>query len=359
MSHSASPERRQDILTRREVIVAANRSDRPIHVAKPAMRPTDLYDPFLEGNESDTPQESLALRRAGSQPNQPGWLLRVVPNRYPAVTRAAIDSTESSARGAARPAIGIHEVVIECPDRRTRLADLSVVEVARILTAWQLRHNTLVQLSGIKAINIFRNEGAMAGASLPHCHSQIVASHFQNQAAGLRADIEEKLQEHFGGSSLYQKWLERELKDDVRIVNADDSLVICCPFASRVAWQVRFGPRLTDEQLASGFGNLTEGELIKLAARLLSVVKTLRDIHGEVAFNLVLYVPPVDLATQSSWMLDLMPRTSHFAGFELLTDIDIITTAPEEAARRFRANVEWTDIPQTSDFLCPAGYDWL
>ena len=259
-----------------------------------------------------------------------------------------------------KPANGVHEVVIECPDSRTSLAEFSVTEVARVLTAWQLRYRTLTELPEIKAINIFRNEGAMAGASLAHCHSQIIASCFKNRVAEMRALTEEDFEKLHMPRPPFQLWLEQEISDGNRILNTDEGLVVCCPFASRVAWHVRFCPIVAEQASLHDFGTLSSGPVGQLAARVLSVVRALRTIPGEVAFNLLLTVPPVGRPGQFPWMLDLMPRTSHFAGFEILSGMDIITTAPEDAAARLRDVVQWQSRSQSDDeeALCPANYEW-
>lgn len=355
MNDRPPTELRRDPLTGRKVIVAVQRSERPHYVGNSTMPADDRYDPFAEGNEHDTPAESLSLRRADSERDQPGWLLRVVPNRYPAVTPPTIGGCQRpviDSEFPAQEAFGIHEVVIECPDSRTRLADLSVVEVTRVLVAWQTRLKAFSERPGISTVHIFRNEGAMAGASLPHCHSQILATQW--------LDSEDRQASHDKRRDVFHGWLKQELTAGERIVKTSEQLVVVCPFASRVAWQVRFFPNICGGQVAVPFGKLSLSELQSLAAELLSVAISLRNLRGEVSFNLALKLPPVAIPDAYPWFLDLMPRTGQFAGFELLaTTTDIVTTAPETAAASYRGALESVRRDVTDETLWPPGYRWV
>ena len=352
MSQRPSTELRQDMLTGRSVIVAAHRSERPQHSAVHNAVAHEQYDPFLEGNEKDTPAESLALRQVDSQADQPGWLLRVVPNRYPAVTQTGHSENQQASEGfPSSAACGFHEVVIECPDRRTRLADLSVVEVTRILTAWQVRFNVLSAEPDVDTVNIFRNEGALAGASLPHCHSQILATQRVPSAIPHPHNV--------GTASRYSQWMKQELTSRDRIITEDQQLVVVCPFASRVAWQVRICPNVCSGQPPIPFGEVSVSSLQTVAAKLLSVVTALQRLLGELSYNLLLRLPPTAEPNAFPWLLDVVPRTGQFAGFELLTDTDIITTAPETAATQLRDVVEWTKADGNEESLWPPDYQWV
>jgi UDPglucose--hexose-1-phosphate uridylyltransferase len=177
---STGPQFRTDVLTGQQIIVAPQRSRRPsARLSDPPLNP--LLDPFAEGREHETPDERFSVRTGDSVPNGPGWLVRVVPNRYPAVLSASEQRTASCVVSdqslfPGRPACGEHDVVIECPDSRTRMVELSVAEIRQTLVAWQTRMRQLMQSSSICSVAVFRNEGFSAGASLAHCHSQILAT---------------------------------------------------------------------------------------------------------------------------------------------------------------------------------------
>ena len=358
--------RRIDVLTGRQVIVASWRGNRPINVFEPPAA-SSAYDPFQEGNEHDTPQERLALRRIGSRGNSAGWLLRVVPNRYPAIDELTPGSPRSRCQVtgedvltqlpqsfAQAAAVGVHDVVIECCDSRNRLSQLSHMEVTRVLYAWQQRLVLLLQMPAIRSVSIFRNEGFSAGASLPHCHSQILATDF------LTPLLEARIQAACGhdsrvSSSLFEAWLHDEIAGGERILLETSDFVVLCPFASRSPWQVRICPRVA---AVYDFHSLDSLHLAVIASLLLSTIQALERFAGLVAYNLNLVLPPADGACDFPWMLDVIPRPNRFAGFELMSDVDILTVAPETAAEQYRKSAEWTIHSIDQNGLCPDGFAW-
>ena len=358
--------RRTDILTGRQVIIAPGRATRPIQSARSVAADTAMYDPFLEGHEHDTPAERLALRRETSNRNGAGWLLRVVPNRYPAVTEGTASRFDSETQALPpdlfeTAATGIHDVVIECPDDRSRLVELSVVEVARLLLAWQKRLQQLSGTAGVRAVSVFRNEGTGAGASLPHCHSQILATDLLNQQLSQRVAVVETHRQSCrqNGPCPYQQWLQAELSAQSRVVAIDDELAVICPFASRVTRHVRLCPIAEHCFVATPFQETSETVIRLLAAKLLSVVRGMHAIRESGSFNLNLIMPPTEHPRLFPWMLDVLPRTSQFAGFELLTDVDMLSIAPKTAAEELIHQINWLAGPDHSELLWPADYVWL
>lgn len=356
---------RRDILTGRQVIIAAAREQRPTplqtgHTPAPAVIAA-ADDPFLEGQEAHTPDERLALRHTDTLPNTPGWLVRVVPNRYPAVIQA--DDATTSTRPETSPhaeLYGQHDVVVECPDDRTQLQQLSIVQITRVLLAWQKRLLQLQSDGRFPYVRIFRNQGAMAGASLPHCHSQIVATSLPDESASMplwRAPLTEN-----GENPVFLQWKQAELAAETRLLEASAEWFIVCPFASRFSWQTRLCPGAkTPDQ----FTRLTIPQLTQLAERLKSVCLALTHLAGEVSFNLTLTLPDANRPDAFPWMLDVLPRPGRIAGFELMTGVNIVTVAPESAAAQFRQtmNREPADLLQDggqSDAspVTPAGYHW-
>lgn len=355
------PEIRTDVLTGRRVIVAASRSGRP----NGSLREPELVcsdDPFAEGAEQQTPGEWLSLRDRNSVRNRPGWLVRVVPNRFPAAQsvsqpkgspkspghpeeqtdgiRVAVPSQKllaasSVVEGEMLPrttAEGVHDVVIECPDGRSRLVDLSVAEITTVLRAWQRRLQQLKRSTHICHAAIFRNEGFSAGASLPHCHSQILGFHFDAPLINERVSLAEQ---HFQrtGASLTEDWLKAEIHDGRRILHSEGPLTVLCPFASRTSWQTRIVPSAA---LPTQFDMVEDSDIRDVAKLLSMVLQTTEACVGRFSFNLALHLAPLRTTTTLRWMLDICPRTSRSAGWELLTDIDIISTPPEHSAARLR-----------------------
>ncbi|MEO1982772.1 MAG: DUF4921 family protein [Fuerstiella sp.] len=347
---------RTDVLTGRQIIVAENRSARPVTLTQSSAAPPAADDPFLEGRETLTPGETLALRAADSKPNEPGWLLRVVPNEYPAAEFSVSDVSERHETSEVFPSQsvrGIHEVVVECPDYRSRLADLSVGEVARILYAWQLRVRTLAALPWIKAISVFRNEGMGAGASLPHCHSQILATDFIGGRIARQTDRAQQSRQKTG-RCVVEEWLSEELAANQRVLRRDRHFAAICPFASRVPWQVRFVPLAVNQ-----FEQMSAEQILSLAAQLHSVATAVHAVANNVNHNVILTLPPTATPDAFQWHVDLLPRPNRMAGFEFGTDVDILAVSPETAVAQLRERLPPVVTPCDADALCPDGYRWV
>ena len=357
---------RQDILTGRQVIIAAARDQRPVPLqdeitsaAEQNSADIAAHDPFLEGQETHTPHERLALRQTNTRANTPGWLVRVVPNRYPAVDQGTRDSDAPHSHDAGS-LIGQHDVVVECADFLTQLQQLSITQLTRVLLAWQLRVLQLHADGRFPHIRIFRNQGVMAGASLPHSHSQIVATALADETAGMplwRAPLTDS-----GENSLFLQWKNAELQAETRLLEASARWLIVCPFASRFSWHTRLCP---GPETPSRFEQLSVSELSDLAARLKSICVALPKLAGPVDFNLTLTLPSLGSGSTFPWMLDILPRPGRIAGFELMTGVHIVTVTPETAAARFRERIVWEQMADPRDGLSsvdecvtPAGYHW-
>ena len=82
------------------------------------------FCPFCYGNESKTPPEILAYGRTGGGPNTPGWNVRVVPNKYPALGIEGDLNREGEGMFDRMNGVGAHEIIIETPDHLATLATL-------------------------------------------------------------------------------------------------------------------------------------------------------------------------------------------------------------------------------------------
>src|ERR1700677_3408893 len=134
------PELRKDPIVGRWVIVSEARSDRPNDFEHlPTKRP-DTFCPFCEGHEDSSPPEITACRAAGTQPGKPGWRVRVVPNKYPALGGESL-STAGEALCERLPGWGVHEVIVESPQHTTSTSELTEQQLAEVL--WVSRERLL------------------------------------------------------------------------------------------------------------------------------------------------------------------------------------------------------------------------
>jgi UDPglucose--hexose-1-phosphate uridylyltransferase len=329
------PELRIDPVSGLRAIVAGERGDRPgawlRHGERPPIDPEK--DPFLEGHEDRTPPEVYALRPGGGEPDGPGWLVRVVPNLYPALTPDGGDPGEdpmASGRGevdlfAARPASGAHEVVINAPDPVSSLRQLDPEQVARAMGVWRERIRAHPEAA---YAHLIVNEGAQAGASIPHTHAQLYALPFVPAAVARERERFTAYWERTQGRNLLEDVVQEEVRRRERLVVLDSEAVAFCPFAARGPFHVQIVPRRPIARFEDD-GPLGAALLHDVLARIETAV-------GE--------LPPLNMWVRTAprgadhfcWRIDVLPRLAQLAGLEVGTGIHLVVVTPESAAQRLR-----------------------
>jgi UDPglucose--hexose-1-phosphate uridylyltransferase len=330
------PELRIDPLSGLRAIIAGERAARPGAFSskieeRPPIDPAN--DPFAEGNEDRTPPEVWALRPDGGPPNSPGWKVRVVPNLYPALAPGEPDSLEDpmrSGRGmpelfVSRPAVGAHEVIVNSPKPVSGLVDLAPEELEVAMDAWRTR---MAHHASAAYAHLIVNEGAQAGASLPHTHSQLYALPF---VPALVARERERFTAYFErtqGRNLLGDVLQEEVRLRERIVAIDSEAVVICPFASRMPFEMMLIPR-TPRARFQDDGPLGAKLLHEALARLQSA------LGGLPPLNMWVRTAPSG-AGEFCWHLDVLPRLAQLAGLEMGTGVSLNIVPPEQAAATLR-----------------------
>jgi UDPglucose--hexose-1-phosphate uridylyltransferase len=329
------PELRIDPLSGLRVIVAGEREDRPgAWLQREGRPPIDPEkDPFLERHEDQTPPEVYALRPGGGEPNGPGWLVRVVPNLYPALSPDGADPGPdplAAGRGevdlfASRPATGAHEVVINAPNPVTSLLELEPQQVERAMGVWRERMRAHPEAA---YTHVIVNEGAEAGASVPHTHAQLYALPFVPAAVARERERFTAYWERTQGRNLLEDLLQEEVRRRERLVAVDDEAVAICPFAARVPFHVQIVPRNPAARFEDD-GPLGAALLHDVLGRLAAVV------GGLPPLNLWVRTAPRG-AERFCWRIDVLPRLAQLAGLEVGTGIHLVVVPPERAAERLR-----------------------
>jgi len=330
------PELRIDPLSGLRVIVAGERGNRPgafIDAAAGTVVDPET-DPFLEGHEDRTPAEIDALRPDGGEPNSPGWVVRVVPNKFPALGEGdgALEDPLGEGRGqpelfAARPASGAHEVVVNGPEPVGSLLDLGPDGLADAMGVWRKR---IRAHSGAGYVHVIVNEGQAAGASLPHTHAQVYALPLVPAAVARERERFTAYRDRTQGRNLLGDVIQEEVKRRERLVAVDDEGVAICPFASHSPFHVQIAPRTPVPRFED------DGPLC--AALLHDVLRRLAaELGGIPPLNLWVRTAPRD-APVFCWRIDVLPRLAHPAGLEMGAGIQLCVLAPEHAAERLRAH---------------------
>ncbi len=330
-------ELRQDIATKRWVIVSKERAKRPHQFLKQMVvqeEPDHRDDcPFCEGNEGQTPPEVYALRN-GSDPNQPGWKVRVVPNKFAALSTSAKWEVKHPEIFTTINGYGSHEVIIETPQHNQTLATLPQEHVQLVLQALLQRMRTLAQDNRIAFVQVFRNHGAAAGTSLVHPHSQLIATPIV--PTNIREEIEEARRFYDDRvMCVYCYMLEKELEREERIVLTTDHYVVLAPFASRFPFELMILPR---RHSASFVAEARAEDVTFLADVLRRTLLLLYRAANNPDYNAVLHTAPLRDSCMDyyHWHIEIVPRLTTPAGFELGSGIYITTAIPEETADYLR-----------------------
>ncbi len=342
-------ELRKDIISGRWVIIAAERSKRPDDfrpvVQTPAVEAKG-FCPFCPGNETRTPPEVYAVRTRGSRRNGPGWLIRVVPNKFPALQRGGSPVQHNDGGGLFpwMEGVGVHEVVIEGPDHGKELPDLSLSHLEQLLETYRQRLKKIEAEFQYQYVHIFKNKGKEAGASLSHPHSQIVATPI----------IPKKINEEIKGSyQLYRqlgecvfcRLIEEERKRGERLILENKHFCVLMPFAPRFPFEMKIYPR----RHSPWFSDLTRDEIKYLARALKTILSRLRHVLSDPPYNFYIHQGPnphltpsgenkgeINLTASFHWQFEIIPVLTRAAGFEWGTGFYINPVSPEDAANFMR-----------------------
>lgn len=330
---------RQDRTTGAWVLVAPERGRRPGQrqrrdiAAAPAFEPDC---PFCPGNERQLP----GIIEETASDEAPGWRVRVVPNKYPALTPQADMQASTGGAGSVRAGHGFHEVIIETARHDADPATLSESDLRAVIRAYQRRYVELAARPGIEAVLVFRNHGRGAGASLPHPHAQVVATGMMPPqlavaAAWARAQYAET------SRCPTCEALEFEQNDGRRIVETGERHLLMVPFAAASPFEQWLLPR----RHQASFAQADDGELAEFGRLLRRALYRLKSRLGDPPYNFVIESGTVGGADAHClhWRLRLVPDMVRPGGFELGAGLPINPSRPEDDAQSLRGAAAMSD----------------
>jgi UDPglucose--hexose-1-phosphate uridylyltransferase len=210
---------------------------------------------------------------------------------------------------------------------------LGLKRLEEICTVYWKRYRALEDDRRFKLIIIFRNHGASAGTSLKHPHSQVIA--LPLVPANIRHLLEEAMRYYDDhGSCVFCDMAREELKAKRRIILTNEAFVVFHPFASQAPFETWMVPRKHN----ACFGSISRREIKLLASALKRVLKDLHHKLGDPDYNLIIRTAPIKDAWEDyyHWYVQILPRLSIPAGFELGSGVYINTALPEKTAEFMR-----------------------
>ncbi|MGC4001234.1 MAG: galactose-1-phosphate uridylyltransferase [Anaeromyxobacter sp.] len=328
------PELRRDPIVGRWVIIATERARRPNELAQEAPPFPRGLCPFCPGHEDKTPGEVYVWGRHGHSPaNGQGWKVRVIPNRFPALKIEGELDRQAEGIYDRMNGIGAHEVIIETPDHQKTTKDLTPAELTEVLLACKSRILDLRNDQRFRYVLLFKNHGAMAGASLEHSHSQLIALPVVPRQ--VVSELEGSKRHHdLKERCIYCDIVGQERKDRSRLVYENDDFVVLAPWAPRSPFETWIVPRRHE----SNYEAEPRERLAQCAQALGTTLRRLAAALGNPHYNFMLHSNPLRDASSPSyhWHIEVMPALTQLAGFEWGSGFHINPVPPEEAAEFLR-----------------------
>jgi UDPglucose--hexose-1-phosphate uridylyltransferase len=334
---------RKDPVSNGWVIIAEERGARPSDFAGEAPPPRKGGScPFCGGNEAKTPPEIFAFRKDGSLPNTPGWSVRTISNKYAALHIEGELDRRGEGIYDLMTGVGAHEVIVETPQHDAHMGYYSRDKMEDVLLMYIQRYQDLFKDKRFRYIQIFRNYGQGAGASLEHPHSQLIALPITPRW------VKEELHCALNYYRLKERCLfcdivNQETRDRQRVVFENDSFVTIEPFASKFPFETWLFPKEHNHD----FSLTTERQIADLAQALQRTLYAIAKCLNDPPLNYIIHSAPhlsefdlpvsdITVDMDYHWHIEIFPRVTRMAGFEWGTGFYINPMTPESAAEELR-----------------------
>ena len=321
-------ELRQDLVTGDWVVVSKIRARRPDEFAKKEKEEVE-DDPsnclFCNPEESGQKKDVLIYNTSDND-----WSLRVFPNKFPAFSQPAGGKIRHKEEGPYfwMDSVGYHELIVT-RDHYNHIGKMDPLAVAEILDAFQSRYIDLMNKKSVNYIDILHNHGKLAGASIAHPHSQLMAVPVISPYVKSELDGAENYYRQ-NKKCVYCAIIEWESEQKRRVVLEDDDFMVFCPFSSRANFEMWLIPK----KHRPYFERIKQTEKISAGAMLHEAIKKLSEKLNNPDFNFYIHTSPCDGQDYPHfhWHIEILPKTNIWAGFEISTGVEIITISPEDAA---------------------------
>ena len=315
------PELRKDPIVGRWVIISTDRAKRPTDFARESVKMKGGFCPFCYGNEAKTPPEIQAYRpnQNGGQPQRdtPGWTVRVVPNKFPALGIEGNLDRQAEGLFDKMNGVGAHEVIVENNEHNATLASMTPKNIEDVLWTFRDRILDLKKDRRLKYILIFKNYGEGAGATLEHTHSQLIALPV----------VPIYVAEEIEGAKQYYIYKERcvfcdiarqEIEAGIRVVAENDDFLTIAPYAPRFPFETWILPK----QHESAFENSSSRMFQNLAKAIRTLLNKANRVLDDPPYNLVIHSSPTQDSSNDHyhWHIEFVPKLTKVGGFEWARD---------------------------------------
>ncbi|XP_062167702.1 ADP-glucose phosphorylase [Alnus glutinosa] len=331
-----SPELRKDSVTKRWVIFSPARAKRPsdFKAKSPTTQSKQQQEcPFCLGHEHECAPEIFRVPSSSG----PAWKIRVIENLYPALSRTLdgpfAQNHNPNASGSGDQVLGgfgFHDVVIENPVHSVQLSDQSPQELGEVLLVYKKRIQQLATYDSIKYVQVFKNHGVSAGASMSHSHSQILALPVVPPTVSARLDSAKEFFHETGKCSICEVRVEGLLIDE------SSHFISVVPFAASFPFEIWIIPR----HHSSHFHELDGAKAVDLGSLLKLMLRKMSFQLNDPPFNFMIHTSPLQVPDSQlpyiHWFLQIVPQLAGVGGFEIGSGCYINPVFPEDAAKVLR-----------------------
>ena len=331
------PELRKDPIIDNWVIISTERGRKPLNYKIKTEEKKKDNCVFCEGNEDKTPPEIFAFREENTLKNCPGWKVRVVPNKYPALNREGEISLKKIGILEKIDGLGVHEVIIETPYHYKDFNSLSIDNVILILKTYRQRYLDLFKDGRIKYILIFKNYGVDGGASLEHSHSQLIGTPIIPQRIKEELKGAQKFFNH-KKRCIFCDYIKLEIQSKDRLIKETEKYIVISPFAARFPFEIWILPKYH----STYYEEINDDEILDLSNIMKEILLKIKNKLNNPPYNFIIHTAPskdffkkegIDLNKKYHWHIEIIPRLTKIAGFEWGTGFYINPISPEEAAK--------------------------
>lgn len=326
---------RKDAVTKQWVIMSSARSAKPTDYVSKYIEVSDsaLSCPFCKGHEDKTPDSFETVYDKNGN-----WRVRIVPNKYPAVSETLKDEIpKRSLLFESMSAEGYHDVVIEHPEHTFNFYNSTSEDLLYIFRTVIKRLRALSNIPNMQYSLYFKNFGSEAGASLAHSHSQIITTPFI--PVQMLEEIHGALDYYITNKNcVYCNVIKEELKINKRIICENEDFIALAPFASKFPYQINIFPKEHHDSII--FSSACDRQFSSIVK---GIFDRINNLLGMVSYNYVLHTLSPSLrasyAHVNHWYLDIMPKMSKLAGYELGSGLYINSILPEDAAAELKNSI--------------------
>lgn len=276
----------------------------PRRDARPFINEEDRSCPFCLANK-------VCLESIIDESWQEGELfVRIVPNRFPVTSKNG--------------AKGQHDVIIDTQYHIKHPKDFSVVHWEVLLSSIQKRWRHLMEDTKIELIQVFKNYGVKAGASISHSHWQIIALEEVPRSMG------QKYAAYHQEACCYL--CDEVHHQDGFLVWEDAFIEVWVPPIPQFPYEVWFIPK----QHRQHYGELSVEEIKTLGKLIKYLLEIYHQFNSQGDFNICMMSGDVKGKNPYHFYIQLVMRTGHIAGFEIATNCYILSVKPRTYAEEMK-----------------------